>query len=81
MIAAVGTHQRVTVYGVQGWRPGVDSRDQRFGATCEQCGIWRAPSMEDVVANLKAVPCRSPEKVTATLSADALSKLVRHVFY
>lgn len=66
----IGTHRQVTVYGVRGWQAGVDPPDQRFGATCEECGVWRGPSVEAVYDALETIPCRIPWEVNAALPSD-----------
>lgn len=68
---SIGTHRHVTVYGVQGWQAGVNPINQRFGATCETCGVWRGPSIEAVHDALVSIPCRVPEQINTGLPSAA----------
>lgn len=74
---AIGTHRQVTVYAVQGWRAGTDPLDERFGATCEMCGVWRAPSDAAVREAMMRVPCGFPPGIDAEFPAmsDIVARL------
>jgi hypothetical protein len=58
MVITVGTHQKVQMAGVAGWKAGVHCPGQRFEARCDECGLWRGPTPQAVHDSLISIPCR-----------------------
>lgn len=70
----IGTHREVVLYAVSGWRHG-DPPEQRFGATCEECGVWRGPDLDTVHQTLTTVACSVPDRVCVGLTPAAMEDL------